>query len=488
MLKRSNSVELFTKKVMDYMTDDFILVKKTELIKTAIEKLREFKKSTILVEENDQICGIITEKDILKRVAFSANEQTTVNQVMSQSVKFVYDDDLLFHAVGKMRKLNLNHLPVFDLNLKVLGMIDMNRALTAEIGDILFQIDHMTYDEQDVSGLIRIKQQQINLAQSLINRNVNTGDISYLLSFLNNVIYRRAIRLAEKRVKEKNIIKEIPNFSVIVMGSGGRMESFLHPDQDNGLIYETNVNEDPKKIDLYFEELAKDFTKTLDDCDIPFCKGDLMASNPLWRKSLPDWKIQIEQWLDKHAPQDMRYIDMLYDFRSVYGKIELAEELRSFVNDKLQEKKLLKFLYFSEEQSDAAIGFFGQFILEKNDEENKGYLNLKHTGTLPLVESIRLYSIKNKITKISTFERLEELNKLKVLTDDETDFFKNAHRFMSKILLINQVERAQQGLEIKNFINPKKLLDREVKLLKIYLKTIKDLKKRVRVDIGEEYF
>jgi CBS domain-containing protein len=488
MLKRSNSVELFTKKVMDYMTDDFVLVKRTELIKTAIEKLREFKKSTILVEENNQICGIITEKDILKRVAFSANEQTTVNQVMSQSVKFVYDDDLLFHAVGKMRKLNLNHLPVFDLNLKVLGMIDMNRALTAEIGDIVFQIDHMTYDEQDVSGLIRIKQQQINLAQNLINRNVNTGDISYLLSFLNNVIYRRAIRLAEKRVKEKNIIKEIPNFSVIVMGSGGRMESFLHPDQDNGLIYETNVNEDPKKIDLYFEELAKDFTKTLDDCDIPFCKGDLMASNPLWRKSLPDWKIQIEQWLDKHAPQDMRYIDMLYDFRSVYGKIELAEELRSFVNDKLQEKKLLKFLYFSEEQSDAAIGFFGQFILEKNDEENKGYLNLKHTGTLPLVESIRLYSIKNKITKISTFERLEELNKLKVLTDDETDFFKNAHRFMSKILLINQVERAQQGLEIKNFINPKKLLDREVKLLKIYLKTIKDLKKRVRVDIGEEYF
>jgi len=488
MLKRSNSVELFTKKVMDYMTDDFVLVKRTELIKTAIEKLREFKKSTILVEENNQICGIITEKDILKRVAFSANEQTTVNQVMSQSVKFVYDDDLLFHAVGKMRKLNLNHLPVFDLNLKVLGMIDMNRALTAEIGDIVFQIDHMTYDEQDVSGLIRIKQQQINLAQNLINRNVNTGDISYLLSFLNNVIYRRAIRLAEKRVKEKNIIKEIPNFSVIVMGSGGRMESFLHPDQDNGLIYETNVNEDPKKIDLYFEELAKDFTKTLDDCDIPFCKGDLMASNPLWRKSLPDWKIQIEQWLDKHAPQDMRYIDMLYDFRSVYGKIELAEELRSFVNHKLQEKKLLKFLYFSEEQSDAAIGFFGQFILEKNDEQNKGYLNLKHTGTLPLVESIRLYSIKNKITKISTFERLEELNKLKVLTDDETDFFKNAHRFMSKILLINQVERAQQGLEIKNFINPKKLLDREVKLLKIYLKTIKDLKKRVRVDIGEEYF
>jgi len=85
----------------------------------------------------------------------------------------------------------------------------------------------------------------------MLDRNVYPGDISYLLSFLNNVIYRRAIRLAEKRVAEKNIIKNIPNFSVIVMGSGGRMESFLHPDQDNGIIYETN-DEDPKKIRFIF--------------------------------------------------------------------------------------------------------------------------------------------------------------------------------------------------------------------------------------------
>ena len=488
MFKRSNSVELFTNKVMDYMTDNYILVKKNELIKTAIEQLKQYKKSTILVEDENQVCGIITEKDILKRVAFSANDQTTVNQVMSEPVKFVYEDDLLFHAVGKMRKLNLNHLPVFDMDSKVLGMVDMNIALTAELGDLVFQIDQMTYDEQDVSGLIKIKQQQIHLAEDLLNRNIYPGDISYLLSFLNNVIYRRAIRLAEKRVKEKKIIKEIPNFSVIVMGSGGRMESFLHPDQDNGLIYETNVNEDPEKIDLYFEELAKDFTKTLDDCGIPLCKGDLMASNQLWRKSLPNWKIQIEQWLKNHTPQDMRHIDMLYDFRSVYGKIELAEELRIFINDKLQEKKLLKFLYFSEEESDAAIGFFGQFIVEKNDNENKGFLNLKHTGTLPLVESIRLYSIKNKITKISTLERLDELNNLKVLSADETDFFKNAHRFMSNILLRNQVERTKKGLSIKNFIDPKKLLEREKRVLKIYLKKIRDLKQRVRVDIGEEYF
>ncbi|WP_435163582.1 DUF294 nucleotidyltransferase-like domain-containing protein [Candidatus Pelagibacter bacterium nBUS_25] len=487
MSKRSNSVDLFTNKVMDYMTDDFILVEKNELVKTTIEKLRKEKKSTVIIQKNEKMIGIITEKDILKRVAFSADEKTKVDQVMTHPVKFVYEDDLLFHAVGKMRKLNLNHLPVIDMSLKIQGMIDMNTALQAELGDVVNQIDNMTYDEQDVSGLIKIKQQQVVLANNMLVRNAYPGDISYLLSFLNNVIYRRAIRLAEKRVGKKNIIEKIPEYSVIVMGSGGRMESFLHPDQDNGIIYETN-NEDPKKVDLYFNELAKDFSKTLDDCGIPFCKGDLMASNPLWRKSVPEWKNQINQFLDNHTPQDMRNIDMLYDFRSIYGKKELAENLKIYLNEKLHEKKLLKFLYFSEEQSDAAIGFFGQLILEKNDKENLGLLNLKHTGTLPLVESIRLYSIKHKVTKISTFERLNELNKLKVLTVDEVDFFKNAHRFMSNILLKNQVERIKQGLTIKNFIDPKTLLEREKKVLKIYLKQIRKLKQRVRVDIGEEYF
>jgi len=59
---------------------------------------------------------------------------------------------------------------------------------------------------------------------------------------------------------------------------------------------------------------------------------------------------------------------------------------------------------------------------------------------------------------------------------------------MSNILLRNQVERTKKGLSIKNFIDPKKLLEREKRVLKIYLKKIRDLKQRVRVDIGEEYF
>ena len=46
MQKRSNSVDLFTKKVMDYMTDDYICVDSKETIGTATQQLRDEKKST----------------------------------------------------------------------------------------------------------------------------------------------------------------------------------------------------------------------------------------------------------------------------------------------------------------------------------------------------------------------------------------------------------------------------------------------------------
>ena len=488
MQKRSNSVDLFTKKVMDYMTDDYICVDSKETIGKATQQLRDEKKSTLIIQNEQGVCGVITEKDIATKVVFQMNENTPVDQIMSAPVKYVFDDDLVFHAVGKMRKFGFRHLPVLNYNFQIIGIIQMNDALAAELGDIMNQIDQMTYDENDEKGLQLIKKQQLYIAEEMLERNISPHDISYLLSFLNNVIYRRSIHIAEKKIKEKNIIQDIPEYSVIVMGSGGRMESFLHPDQDNGIIYEDTSSEDPQKVDQYFEELAKHFTKTLDDCDIPFCKGNLMASNPLWRKSLPDWKKQINTWVNQHSPQDMRYIDMLYDFRSVHGKFELAEELRTHLIQQLQQNKILKFLYHSEEESNPAIGFFGQFILEREDPDNIGFLNLKHTGTLPLVESIRLYSIKHSIDRISTLGRLDELQSKEVFTEHEADFFKNAHRFLSNILLKNQVDRAKQGLAIQNFIDPKKLLDREVRVLKMYLKKIRDLKEKVRGDIGEEYF
>jgi signal-transduction protein with cAMP-binding, CBS, and nucleotidyltransferase domain len=50
-----------------------------------------------------------------------------------------------------------------------------------------------------------------------------------------------------------------------------------------------------------------------------------------------------------------------------------------------------------------------------------------------------------------------------------------------------QIRQFKKNLPIKNYIDPKALYKRERKLLKLYLKEIKNLKLRLKGDFGEEY-
>ena len=486
--KRSTLIEVFTKKAEDYVSSDFLIFDETVNVKDCIEKMQSEKKYTVLILKNKKLIGIVTERDVVQKLIFQSKPDDLLSQYMSQPVEFVYDYDLLYHAIGFMRKSNLKHMPVVSMSGEVRGIIHLDKALEAELGESISEIDNLAF-EKDEKGIIKFKKQQIHLAESLLKNKVSAFDVSYLLSFMNLIIYRRAIRLAEAKVKDLKIIKNIPDYCVIVMGSGGRMESYLHPDQDNGIIYDLkNSKENPTDVDKYFFELAKEFTRILDEADIPYCKGDLMASNPLWRKSIDDWMTQLDNWIQSSNDDSLRYLDMLYDFQPVYGNENLAKSLRSFLMKKLEKTpQFLKYLYKRDERTNAAIGFFGQFILEKNDKENLNLLNLKHTGTLPLVESVRMYSIKHQVDKGSTIERLQELTSKSVFTLEELDFYRGALEYLSSIIMNVQIRQYKKNLPIKNYIDPKSLYKREKKLLKIYLKEIKNLKLRLKGDFGEEY-
>jgi len=170
------------------MSADYIYVDVSASISETIKDLQQQKKSTILIKKDNKLVGIITEQDIVRKVTFISDSSKKVSDFMTSPVIFVYEDDLLFHAVGKMRKNNLRHLPVINMNSEVVGVIYADKALAAELGAVTQEIDKMTFDEYDERGLIQIKKQQVHLAARLLDEKTSSNDISYLLSFLNNVI------------------------------------------------------------------------------------------------------------------------------------------------------------------------------------------------------------------------------------------------------------------------------------------------------------
>ena len=67
-------------------------------------------------------------------------------------------------------------------------------------------------------------------------------------------------------------------------------------------------------------------------------------------------------------------------------------------------------MYADDAEHGVALGFFRRFITERKDKEHKGKINLKHTGTLPLVESVRLLALREGVEELSTLGRLRVLH------------------------------------------------------------------------------
>jgi signal-transduction protein with cAMP-binding, CBS, and nucleotidyltransferase domain len=115
-------------------------------------------------------------------------------------------------------------------------------------------------------------------------------------------------------------------------------------------------------------------------------------------------------------------------------------------------------------------------------------MNLKHTGTLPLVEAMRLLVLREGIEAISTLERMDALMDKGVLNNDEHDYLAGAYRHISHMLLRQQIADFKSGRKVTNFVSPKTLSQRERNMLVDGFKAIRALRQRVHSEFTGEIF
>ena len=84
-------------------------------------------------------------------------------------------------------------------------------------------------------------------------------------------------------------------------------------------------------IDPYFIEFSVRLTTALDRAGFPLCRGHVMATNPVWRKTLEQWQAQVGRWAWQRSGQAVLSADIFLDFRPVYGDASLATRLRDEV-------------------------------------------------------------------------------------------------------------------------------------------------------------
>jgi len=110
--------------VGDFMTKDLVQVSQETTVKQCAEVMVAERVSSAVVLENNAVTGIITEKDLAKKVVakgLDANK-LLVKDVMSVDLVTVEPETSLYDAMLKLTKNKIKHLPVVRDNV-ALGII-----------------------------------------------------------------------------------------------------------------------------------------------------------------------------------------------------------------------------------------------------------------------------------------------------------------------------------------------------------------------------
>lgn len=438
----------------------------------AVAAMAEARSSSLLVvDPGGTAIGIVTEQDVARRLAFRVPPDTPIGSVMSAPVQGVGADEALWRAVGRMRLGRLRHLPVLDGAGRPVGMLHRFETYAAASGTLLDTLEALAAGD-DEAGFARTRAAQAGLARALLADGVAAPDVIGVVSDINLDIHRLCVRRALAAMGSP---PPVP-FTLLVMGSAGRRESFLFPDQDNGLILGDRPDERAGEVDAWFIPFSEDLNARLAAAGFTLCKGGVMAMNPLWRKTLAEWRAQMSLWVDRRSPAALLFGDIAFDFAPAWGPEEPATALRAHLARLLAAQPVfLAALAAEDAKLGVGLSFWGGF---RDDEEGPGTrTDLKLRGLMPLVSAVRLLSLQQGVAETGTRARLASLAARGTVTEREHRDLEDAFGRIVEALLRQQLGDLAAGLPATTLVDTAALPKAERAALRDGLRAVASFQK-----------
>jgi CBS domain-containing protein len=135
-------------KVLEKKGNDVLSVSPDTLVFDAIEKMAERSAGTALVMEGDQLVGILSERDFMRKIYLKnkCEQDVVVKEIMSTELTTVTPDDQLDDCMSTMTAKRIRHLPVVT-DGKVAGIVS--------IGDIVkYMVEQKDFEIKNLQSYI----------------------------------------------------------------------------------------------------------------------------------------------------------------------------------------------------------------------------------------------------------------------------------------------------------------------------------------------
>lgn len=416
----------------------------------AARTMRDEDVSTMLVIDNGRLDGILTDKDLRRRViAGGLDHATPIATVMTRAPITLAAAARAFDALLEMTRRNIHHLPVTDADGTVIGMVSANDVLGRISANALYLTARIAKAAARSEIVAAVAGLPGSLA-SLVDAGASADDIGRFVSSVGEAAHRRLAELAEAELGPPPI-----PYALVVFGSLARGEQTALSDQDNGLVLDDAYDE--AAHGAYFKALATSVSDGLDAAGYVYCGGDIMATNPRWRRPLAGWQATFEQWIAAPEPKAVMHTSIFYDLRAVHGDASLVARLQAAVLERAGANSIfLAHMAQNALMSHPPLGFFRKLVLLK-DKDHRDTLDLKGQGVMPIVDVARVVALEHGLVEINTRERLLAAERAGALAAGDAADLRDALEFVAQVRLRHQARQIKADRAPDNYVAPGEL-------------------------------
>jgi len=456
--------DLMVEKLDNSILHKAIIVEPDRDIFLALEEMEKTKSVAIIVNNSDGY-GIVTDADFRSYILRAReNDITIISQIQTKPIISVKENMLMFNILLLMTEHAIKHLPVFDSNSKLLGILELVDLLS-----LFSNQSHLITVQMDKAGSIDdliIASQRVSLMiGALHTKGVKSRYIAKMVAEIKKKMYSKIFNLIiPKEWHDKT--------AFLLLGSEGREEQILPTDQDNAIILENSFMPDN------ISEITEKFISILDKIGFPRCEGNVMIINPYWCKSIDLYKQDILSLSQNPNSDGFMNMAILFDSILIAGNNSLHKEIIDYIFVHIStQKPILSHFAKAIENFESPLGLFSQFI--SKDNKHKDEIDVKKGAIFPLVHGIRALSLEYKIKETNTTLRIKELNNIGYINKESAKELLEALEVLNSFRLNSQLQKLEQNIKIDNYISIKSLSKLEKDVLKEALKSVDKFKKKI---------
>lgn len=436
-------------------------------VRAAAQIMSEKRVSSVLIEKDEHLFGLITDRDLRNRVlATGLDPSRSIMDIATLAPMTIDVQKPAFEALLLMARHNIHHVPVLD-GERIAGMITAT-DLTEQHSTSAVYLAGDVYKQTTVEGLQAASAKVKRLQRSLATAQASAYSSGHIITAITDAITSRLLQLGEARFGPPPV-----DYVWVAAGSQARNEQTAKSDQDNCLVLDDRYDEAAHGD--YFKALATFVCDGLDACGYIHCPGEMMAMTDQWRQPRHQWAEYFMRWTSRPDPTSLMLTCVFFDLRAIHGNTAMLDGLRREVLNRTKGNSLfLAHMVSNALKHQPPLGLF-KGISTIRSGEHKGTVDLKHTGVVPIVDLARVYALAGGDDAVNTHDRLLNAADGGAISEQRARDLRDALEYLAYTRIQHQARQTAAGKDPDNYLNPNDLSNFERTQLKDAFTVVHDL-------------